>query len=103
MPMKERVTCLLLSLLLASLVLFSGCFSKVKEIDEINGPTWVTSLTMPLVTRNVEEGYEIRLGDAPNDQGEEGLGLTGNSLYSYKPDDEEELPKWEETLDTVEV
>lgn len=100
--MKERVTCLLLSLLLASLVLFSGC-SKVKEIDEISGPTWVTSLTMPLVTRNVEEGYEIRLGDASNAQGEEGLGLTGNSLYSYKPDDEEEPLKWEETLDTVEV
>ena len=48
--MKERVMYIFL-LLLVSLVLFSGCFSKVKELDEISGPTWVTSLTMPLVTR----------------------------------------------------
>lgn len=102
--MKERVMYIFL-LLLVSLVLFSGCFSKVKELDEISGPTWVTSLTMPLVTRNVEEGYEIRLGDAPNAQGEEGLGLTGNSLYSYRLEPEEDSGKfgWEERLDTVEV
>ncbi len=89
MPVKERVAYIFLLLLLFSLVLFGGCFSKVKELDKISGPTWVTSLTMPLVTRIEEEGYEIRLGDASNAQGEEGLGLTGKSLYSYRLEPEE--------------
>lgn len=103
--MKERVAYIFLLLLLVSLVLFGGCFSKVKELDKISGPTWVTSLTMPLVTRIEEEGYEIRLGDASNAQGEEGLGLTGKSLYSYRLEPEEGSDSfgWKERLDTVEV
>jgi len=102
-PVKERVTFLLLTLLLASLVLFSGCFSKVKEFDEISGPTWVTSLTMPLIARIEEEGYEIRLGDAPNAQGGAGLGLAGKSLYSYRLESDEGLSSWSDMLETVEV
>jgi hypothetical protein len=103
MPVKEKVAFLLLTLLLASLVLFSGCFSKVKELDQISGPTWVTSLTMPLIARIEEEGYEIRLGDAPNAQGGAGLGLTGKSLYSYRLEPEEGLSNWSDMLETVEV
>lgn len=106
--MKERVTYVLLAFLLTSLVLFSGCFSKVKEIDKISGPSWVTSLTMPLVARVMEEDEngnpishsEIRLGNNPNGIGEEGLGLTGKSL-SYRLESED--LKWEERLETVEV
>jgi hypothetical protein len=88
MPVKERATYILPILFLISLVFFSGCFSRVKEIDEVSGPTWVTSFTMPLVTRIEAEGYEIRLGDAPNKQGEKGMGLTGKDFsYRFVSDD----------------
>jgi len=97
---KERATYILPILFLISLVFFSGCFSRVKEIDEVSGPTWVTSFTMPLVTRIEAEGYEIRLGDAPNKQGEKGMGLTGKDFsYRFVSDD----LKWERRLETVKV
>lgn len=106
--MKKRVTYVLLAFLLASLVvLFSGCFSRVKNLDKISGPTWVTSLTMPLVTRMMEKDEngvlrshsEIRLGKGQNGIGEDGLDLAGQTLHSYKADPLE----WRETLATVEV
>ncbi|NLY89697.1 MAG: hypothetical protein GX085_08800, partial [Firmicutes bacterium] len=104
-----RVTYVLLAFLLTSLVLFSGCFSKVKEIDKISGPSWVTSLTMPLVTRVMEKDdngnprshSEIRLGKEKNGIGEDGLDLAGRSFSSYKFESVNQ--KWEKRLDTINV